>query len=259
MLLLLNVALAAVLDAGGLGGAAATDENGLFAGGVALTHLAGDFDTWVLFGPADADGRVVRAWKVGVGEWTPTFITDRKELSRRTQNEKADAAHQAGEAPPEAPKRHLLMGSPLFRLGGDTWQGERFRCDVGGEGLLNLLDLAGVAPARAYGGLTFGGRSQVTYASADHDARGLGAVVLTAGVGAGGTLAQSVVGRLEAAAELDPFLGEVVLHGGALLGGTLSRADVPLGLRADGEVWARPSASTPAEWRAMFYALVSSD
>ncbi len=259
MLFLLNPALAAVLDAGGLGGALATDENGLLAGGVALTHLAGDFDAWVLFGPEDSEGRVVRAWKLGIGEWTPTFITDRKELSRRTQNEKADEALQAGEPPPEAPKRHLLMGSPLFRLGGDTWQNERFRCDVGGEGLFNLLDLAGVAPARAYAGLTFGGRTQVTYDSADHDARGLGALVLAGGVAAGGTVAQSVVGRLEGAAELDPFLGEVVLHGGALLGGTLSRADVPLGLRADGEVWSRPGNAWSTEWRAMFYALVSSD
>ncbi|MBM4390524.1 MAG: hypothetical protein FJ090_05340 [Deltaproteobacteria bacterium] len=255
MLLALALAHAdGILDAGGIGAAGATNQDGALAGGLALSHLAGDFDAWVLFGSPDANENVVRAWNVSVGGWTPTFITERKALSRGEQNQQSDLG-----VPADPGARKLLLGTPLLRLAGSTWAGERFRADMGGESLLNFLDLAGVAPPSAYAGLTFGGRAEVVYSSVNRDTAATGALVLDAGVAMGGTVASAAAGRLKGRVEVDPFLGEVVLNSGALLAGSLARADVPLALRADLEAWTRPARAMATDWRAMLYVLASSD
>lgn len=245
-----------ILDAGGIGAAGATNDEGALAGGLALSHLAGDFDAWVLFGSPDANENVVRAWNFSVGGWTPTFITERKPVSKGDQNQQSELGLPVD---PASRKRKLLLGTPLLRVGGSTWNDERFRADVGGEGLLNFLDLMGVAPSSAYAGLTFGGRTEVVYSSTDRDIPATGALVLSGGVAAGGTVANAAVGRLKGRVELDPFLGEVVLNSGVLLAGSLARTDVPLALRADLEAWTHPARDMATDWRAMLYALVSSD
>ncbi|MBM4364720.1 MAG: hypothetical protein FJ102_00785 [Deltaproteobacteria bacterium] len=245
-----------ILDAGGIGAAGATNQDGALAGGLALSHLAGDFDAWVLFGSPDASENVVRAWNFSVGGWTPTFITERKPVSKGDQNQQSELGVATD---PGAKKRKLLLGTPLLRVAGSTWTGERFRADMGGEGMINLLDLAGVAPASAYAGLTFGGRTEVVYSSVNRDTAATGALVLDAGVALGGTVANAAVGRLKGRVEVDPFLGEVVLNSGVLLAGSLARTDVPLALRVDLEAWTHPARDMATDWRAMLYALVSSD
>lgn len=247
----------------GIGGAVALSESGDVAGGPILTTLGGDLNIYVLFGGEDERYSAVRAWAVDLGTFVPSFVTaDRTGKNRKkAAAEKAAAAVAAAaekasgeEAPPAGPK--VLVGTPRLKVGGSAWRSERFRVELGGTGLVDLLALARVPATTAYLGPTFGGRSQVVYL--DGGAAGTGALLLTGGLAAGAALGPSIL-RLDSVAELDPFVLGVDLKAAMLLGFSLNRLDVPLSFRIQGDGTVRPATGWEPEWTAMGTALFTVD
>ncbi len=245
-----------IWETGGIGGAIALADTGDFAAGPLLTTMGGDLNIYVLFGGEDARYTAVRAWEINMGTFAPSFLTDSKvgKGKKKVAAEKA-AAEADPDAPPPAPK--VLVGTPRIKVGGSSWRSERFRAELGGIGLVDLLALAGVPAMTAFLGPTFGGRLQVVYP--DGSAAGVGALLLTGGLTAGAALGPSALVRLDSAAEWDPFVLAIDFKAAVLLGLSLNRFDIPLSFRIEGDGSMGPATQWKPSWKAMFSTLLTFD
>ncbi len=248
LLILAGVAEAGILDGGLLGGMVGVHSSGDVAVGPALVSVPGGMGMEVLLGPETEELPVVRRWEVEVGGWVPDYLGGRKAR-------KAAAASQRnqrpGEKPPAPPPERVVLGSPRLAIGGNAWEAERVHAVLGGDGLVNVLQTAGVRSEQAYAGITFGGASRVRYLEAV--AAGEGALLAHAGLGGGGRVGDAAVFRAVADAEVEPLLGKLRLRADVLVGLSLLPADAPvaLQLRARGEVapleaWAASGEATLA-------------
>lgn len=260
-LALSSTALAATptWEAGGIGGAIALADNGDVAAGPMLTTMGGDLNIYVLFGGEDKRYTAVRAWEIDMGTFVPSFLTDSKvgKGKKKKAAEQAAAEKEAGEGEVAPPAAKVLQGTPRLKFGGSSWRGERFRAELGGTGLVDLLALARVPTMTAYLGPTFGGRLQVLYGKGS--AAGAGALLLTGGLAAGAALGPSAIVRLDSTAEWDPFVLALDLKAAMMLGLSLNRFDVPLSFRLDGEGAVTPAVGWTPQWKAMFAALLTFD
>jgi hypothetical protein len=253
LLITIAAALAGgILDDGGIGVAAAMGDEGELAVGPALTDLAGDISIQVLFADPDDYDMVVRAWEVRAGGWSPSYLGNRSKRRKAKARAEAPDMPPPPIGPPPVEKVKLLQGNPTIAVGGDAWNNERFYAELGGTGMLDLLAPGGTPPTKAYVGPTFGGRAEVVYPrSRDNDAPAGGGVLIDAGLAAGVVLGVDAILRMDASAEIDPFILDSALVGRALVSASLDRAEVPLAVRVEGKVEADPDADFALDWRAL--------
>jgi hypothetical protein len=223
LLWFMTVAHAAILDAGLLGARVGVHDSGDVAVGPTLVSLPGGLDIYALFGPETEALPVLRRWEVAVGGWAPDYLSDRR---KRKADRASKKNARPGTPPPTPPPEKLVVGAPLLALGGNAWEGERVHAEIGGVGLVNLLQPAGVAAQDAYAGVSFGGGSRVRYF--DGASAGEGALLVHAGLGGGGHVGDVLLVRAVANAELEPLVLDLRLRGDLLVGVSLLPADAPV-------------------------------
>ncbi|MFZ5481485.1 MAG: hypothetical protein ACOZNI_32285, partial [Myxococcota bacterium] len=172
-LLLSPPALAEGLSQTSIGGKLVVDDSMGAAGGFSLGILNDDVGIWAAFGPKDALGKSVRAWRVEAGAWGPL-----------SSDPEVPAVPEDPEAPPEPPDRpDPVLAVPHLYVGGDAWRSERFAGGFDLYGLFDVPALAGVPATTFYAGPAAGAGLGVTYPRGGGEGRG--AVLLGGGAYAG--------------------------------------------------------------------------
>jgi len=226
LLLALTAANAGIYEDVGVGTVVIVNDSGDAASGVAASTGGGSIWVGAAVGPATDELPLVREWGIRVGCVAPVFMP--RSSSKRDERSESNHAPPptSPTGPPPKPDDPLVLGSPCFTLGADAWHGDALRMDLGGEGLVDLLKLAGVPSRTDWLGPTFGGRSTVRYPTGGGPGRG--EVMVTGGLGAGGNVDDVFLARAEAHVEWEPATFSWTLRGEALLALSLAPADVPL-------------------------------
>lgn len=230
LLALAAFAHADILDVAAFGGIVGLHDSGEMAGGPAFFSLAGESGIWALMAPETDTMPVVRRWGITLGGWTPMYIAEAKGRETYEQSRK----NQKPGEPPMPPRPETLFdASPLVEVGGSAWDSERFHASIGGGGLVNLAHIAKIPATDAYFGPGFGGLTRVRYLQGAE--AGEGSVLTYAGLDAGVRVGQAALFRLHTAAEIDPFVADLLLIGDLVVGFDMNPVEVPLVIQLRGQ------------------------
>ena len=243
LLLAASFAHAQILDAGILGAMVGVHDSGDVAVGPAVLSLPGGVSLYALFGAETEELSALRTWEAEVGGWAPDYLGGR---SKRKTAAASKKNQRPGEKPAEDPAPKLVRGGPRLALGGNAWEAERLHATLGGDGLVNLLGIAGTPDEDAYAGLAFGGASRVRYR--EEAPVGEGALLVHAGLGGGVRVADAAIFRLVADAELEPLVLDLRLRADVLVGVSLLPADAPVALQLRGKGELAPLEGWAASW-----------